>query len=294
MTWRDRFAELGIAIHPAADRFPEMSQEDLGALGNDIAENGLRHPIILYCDRTKRSRNDYPRHDELILLDGRNRLTAMEGAGIGLFDEENGRFAPDTMIDGWLNPVDIIWRDLGTGEVFDPVAYIISANIHRRHLQLTRDQKRDLVAELLKIKTEWSDRAIANMAKVSPSTVGTIRAALEEAGDVSKLDTRTDAAGRQQPATKPPKPLPKEASLPVSREPEPAHVEHLAGPDPQDFRAAAALLGLLRHVTRIVPTVDLATAARGLRAHERAEVRGSLDHIERWLVLVTAHVGPAQ
>src|SRR4051794_25732876 len=124
----------------------------------------------------------------------------MELAGISLF--EDGRFAPDLLIDGRENPVEIVWRSLGGSEDFDPVAYLISANIHRRHLHFTREQKRGLVAELLKIKTELSDRSLARVAKVSPTTVGTIRAALEKTGDVSKLDTRTDAAGRQQPARK--------------------------------------------------------------------------------------------
>jgi hypothetical protein len=40
--------------------------------------------------------------------------------------------------------------------------------------------------------------------KASPTTVGTVRAELEEAGLVSNLDTRTDRRGREQPATKPP------------------------------------------------------------------------------------------
>src|SRR4051812_30866623 len=75
--WRARFAELGIAVHPAAECFPEVAEEELSELANDIVENGLRQPITLYCDRIKRSPNDYPRQDELILLDGRTRLSAM-------------------------------------------------------------------------------------------------------------------------------------------------------------------------------------------------------------------------
>jgi hypothetical protein len=40
--------------------------------------------------------------------------------------------------------------------------------------------------------------------KASPTTVGTVRAQMEDTGLVSRLDTRTDKRGRQQPANKPP------------------------------------------------------------------------------------------
>jgi hypothetical protein len=70
-----------------------------------------------------------------------------------------------------------------------------------RHL--TAEQKRDLIAKLIKATPEKSNRQIAETVKVSPTTVGTVRAELEATGDVSKLDTRTDSQGREQPARKP-------------------------------------------------------------------------------------------
>jgi hypothetical protein len=85
-------------------------------------------------------------------------------------------------------------------EAGEAYAYIVGANIRRRHL--TAKQKRNLIIELLKARPEKSDRQIAKTVKVSPTTVGTVRAKMEATGDVSKLDTRTDSVGREQPATK--------------------------------------------------------------------------------------------
>jgi hypothetical protein len=79
----------------------------------------------------------------------------------------------------------------------------MSTNLHRRHL--TTEQKRTIVATVLKAQPAKSDRQVAKSVGVSPSTVGSERKKQEQAGDVSKLDTRTDTKGREQPATKPPK-----------------------------------------------------------------------------------------
>ena len=66
--WRERYR-----VHPAADVFPMMSDEELAVLGGDIKKNGLRNPICLWTD---------PEDCEDWLIDGRNRLEAMERAGI--------------------------------------------------------------------------------------------------------------------------------------------------------------------------------------------------------------------
>ena len=137
-SWRDQ-----IKIHDAATLFPMMGDAELDALAKDIEKNGLRHPLIFYCDRIKKTRKDHPREDEQVLLDGRNRLAAMELAGIALSDPDTGRLSPDVDVEGHEDPVCIIWRQLdGESKVFDPYAYVVSANLHRRHL--TAEQKREV------------------------------------------------------------------------------------------------------------------------------------------------------
>jgi ParB-like chromosome segregation protein Spo0J len=73
-------------------------------------------------------------------------------------------------------------------------------NLARRHL--TREQKQAIIADALRDEPEKSDRQVAADLGVSPTTVGTVRRKLEDSGDVSNLDTRTDTRGRQQPSTK--------------------------------------------------------------------------------------------
>jgi hypothetical protein len=189
--WRD-----DLSVHPAADLFPLMSEAELGQLGEDIVANGLQSRIIIY-DRQ--------------LLDGRNRLDAMALVGIKFKIELSRSRArlihfEDRHI-AWANAPGA--NDLSG--VIDPYAYVVSANIHRRHL--TSDQKRELIARLLRAKPGASDRQIAKQTNSSPSTVGAVRKEKEASGDVSKLDTRKDTKGRKQPASKPkaakPEPKPK-------------------------------------------------------------------------------------
>lgn len=87
-----------IKCHPAAEIFPMMDEESLAALAADIGEHGLLVPIVIATVE-----------GTTVLVDGRNRRAACKAAGIK---------KPATV-------------DLDGG---DPVAYIYSANIHRRNL----------------------------------------------------------------------------------------------------------------------------------------------------------------
>jgi len=178
-SWRDV-----LPIHPACELFPLMTPAELRELGEDIKGNGLRRPIAITSDGQ--------------LLDGRNRLAAMEVAGVDFKIKRTRNGSPEIHID-------IVGGDLSFAEVVtsDPVAFVISANIHRRHL--TAEQKREHIARLIKATPGKSDWQIAETVKSNRTTVGQIRKVLEKAGDVSIVDTRTDTKGRKQPAKKPPR-----------------------------------------------------------------------------------------
>lgn len=90
-------------IHPAATLFPLMHGVPLGELAADIAENGLREPIILTGS---------------LVLDGRNRLRACHMAAV--------------------EPRFVEWDGDGS-----PLSFVISRNLHRRHLN---ESQRAMVA----------------------------------------------------------------------------------------------------------------------------------------------------
>ena len=86
--------DSALKVHPAADVFPMMSEDELAELAADIKENGLIYPIMK--DR------------EGQVIDGRNRLAACKLAGVDpTFQTLDGQ---------------------------NPLAYIVSANLERRNL----------------------------------------------------------------------------------------------------------------------------------------------------------------
>lgn len=80
--------------HPLSRAFPSMNDADFQALKDDISNNGQREPVIIFED---------------MVLDGWHRYRACSELGIKFtqfkFDATN-----------------------------DPVAFVESANLHRRHL----------------------------------------------------------------------------------------------------------------------------------------------------------------
>jgi hypothetical protein len=203
-SWRDL-----IQVHPAAKEFKELPPDELAALVEDIGREDNIDPRVppVFWTPLRREELPSPRSKgrygiEIYLVDGRNRLEAvwrlLDPALPANADADPGdreqyiRGFITAAIDGQRSTSILLYGDV------DPWEFVISANIRRRHLD--RDQKRDVVARLLKARPERSDRETAKMANVTHPTVAAIRAKLETAGDVENLSTRTDTVGRQQPA----------------------------------------------------------------------------------------------
>jgi len=197
-SWRDV-----IKVHPAADLFPMMMPDELKALGEDIKRNGMTAPIVWWTEREADIEKTPP--PKYQLLDGRNRLDAMEMVGLTLIDASS---KPPVFYD-W------VWEDCRFGEggpqknamtgetsieKTDPFEYVLSANLHRRHL--TAEQKREIVAKVLKAQPEKSNRTIAQQTNVDHKTVGLVRDKLEGRGEIPHVSTVEDTKGRQQPTKK--------------------------------------------------------------------------------------------
>src|SRR4051794_39437277 len=73
--WRDR-----IKVHPAADMFPMISDAELDELATDIQKNGNRVGIVLWTPEYAIDVRPRKGPHQLYLLDGRNRLEAIERA----------------------------------------------------------------------------------------------------------------------------------------------------------------------------------------------------------------------
>jgi hypothetical protein len=204
-SWRDV-----LPVHKACELFPMMSEAELRELGEDIKKNGLKSDIVLFVERDKEARkqNEAPK---LYVLDGRNRLAAMELVGADEFNSIMDALTRDRGRGRWYCPshCECVYEtefiiddnyDPDAGDPDDPYAYVISANIHRRHL--SADQKRDLIAKVLKAKPEQSNAQVAAQVKADDKTVAKVRKELESTSEIPKLEKTVgkDGKARKQPA----------------------------------------------------------------------------------------------
>src|SRR5262245_9827307 len=152
-----------LQFHPLADLFPLMQGEEFIALIADIDAHGQREPIILH---------------EGMILDGCNRYRACREIGL----------------QPWITGFDLVASTNDNAE-----AYVISANIRRRHL--TANQKREVIGKLLVAKPEASNVSIAKIANVDDKTVAAVRRDKEATSEIPRLEKRVGADGkaRKQP-----------------------------------------------------------------------------------------------
>lgn len=94
------------SIHPAAEIFPPMNDDEFQRLVADIRDHGQRDPIVVH---------------QSAVIDGRNRFLACQRLGI--------------------EPKSVEWDGVGTIE-----AFVVSKNLHRRHLN---ESQRAMIAARL-------------------------------------------------------------------------------------------------------------------------------------------------
>ena len=112
-------AKFDYPVHSVAELFPEMDAESYAALKADIAAHGQAEPIVLWKKQ---------------LIDGRHRLRACNE----------------------LNVKPIV-ADIPASD--DPLAYVISHNLHRRHLSTSQ---RAMVAAKIATLSHGGDRRSAD------------------------------------------------------------------------------------------------------------------------------------
>jgi ParB-like chromosome segregation protein Spo0J len=131
-------------VHPVATLFPMMDDVSFLALKEDIKEHGIKEFGTLYRGQ---------------VLDGRNRYKACQELGI-----------------------EMDFCEIEDKEDFDPIAYVLSHNLHRRHL--TTGQRADVAAKVATMRhggdrkseeTKGSKDTLiseaASQMKISPASV---------------------------------------------------------------------------------------------------------------------------
>jgi hypothetical protein len=143
-----------LRAHPAAELFPMMPEEDLADLAEDIKANGQRHPIVVIDGG-----------GEWLILDGRNRYEACRIAGV--------------------TPSQTVWS--GT----DPIAFVLSLNLHRRHL--TESQRAMVAAKIANLR-KGGDRGNQHTGGKGPT--GPLATSVSDAASQLQVGERSVKRGR--------------------------------------------------------------------------------------------------
>ncbi|WP_245431322.1 MT-A70 family methyltransferase, partial [Rhodoplanes roseus] len=121
---------MTLEFHPLADLFPLMEGGDFDELVADVAAHGLRQPIDIWQGK---------------ILDGRNRYRAALAAGIEIGPHNTRHFRPELY--------------------GDPLAYVISLNLPRRHMN---ESQRAFVAAKIATLRHGGDRRSEDQAANLP------------------------------------------------------------------------------------------------------------------------------
>lgn len=114
-----------LEVHPVANIFPMMASDEIDRLAADIEKNGQQEPVVLWNGQ---------------LIDGRNRVEACRRLG--------------------REP---IRAELDFNE--DPLQYVLSSNLHRRHLKTS--QRAQCAAEVATLEVGRPSAEIQQNCRVS-------------------------------------------------------------------------------------------------------------------------------
>jgi ParB-like chromosome segregation protein Spo0J len=116
-----------LGVHPLCDMFPPMGDTELEELADDLTAHGQREPIVIYKDQ---------------ILDGRNRNTALGKRDL---------------------PINYT---IFSGSDLDAAAFVVSMNVHRRHLD---ESQRAVIAAKIANLGEGRPNETASKEAVSQS-----------------------------------------------------------------------------------------------------------------------------
>lgn len=160
-----------LEFHPLANLFPLIEGAEFDALVDDMRANGYRsgEEIVLF---------------EAKILDGRNRYRAAIAAG--LLKDEEGRGTSWHFLEFGTEGIDGCFSD---HEVeMGPLAYVISKNLHRRHLN---ESQRAMVAARLATMRQGERTDLSNNRKPSANLPKVEQAAAAETLKVSERTLRS-------------------------------------------------------------------------------------------------------
>jgi hypothetical protein len=196
--------------HPAADLFPRMTDVELIELAKDIKEHGQLDPIIVLDGK---------------ILDGRNREAACRMAGV----------CPE-------------YKEATADAAKDPLAYVLSRNLHRR--QLARARRRRVIAAVLRQRPQQSNRDVADQTGTDHKTVGAVREAMEATGEIPQLPQTEGRDGKARPVRR--KAKPHKNGTP-EREPDPDHNPEDRKVRGKGIEAAAEAINALSRIPKNDP-----------------------------------------
>jgi len=157
-----------------------------------------------------------------------------------------------------------------------------SLNLDRRHL--SREQKRQIVAESLAADPDLSDREHERRTGASRNVVGRVREEMEQDGRLSQSDSRMSGDGRVRPASQPPRPAPEPAPLPPGFNPGDLDERNTPAPDRPSRAIDDVPIPQRKNRTRITDQVSRAVTDMNIAAQRLTELlsdQRAQKHIER-------------